>query len=228
MNVTPIRSGIAVLALLATSFTAEAADMPRSVYRPAPPPVAYYNWTGLYGGINGGYAWGKSNLFGTFDSSPSGFVIGGTLGYNYQIGSFVWGIEGDFDYANVKGDTACLGFICETRSNWLATVRGRVGYAFDRFLPYFTGGGAFSDIEVGVPLLGLNQSSNRVGWTVGGGIEYAFLSSWTAKLEYLYVDLGRFDTTFTAPFVANNVDFKANVVRVGLNYKFFGPTFTNW
>lgn len=229
MNFKLIGSGIAALALLATSFTAEAADIPRPIYKGPPRSVvAYYNWTGFYAGINGGYAWGESNFFGAFDSSPKGFVIGGTLGYNYQVGSFVWGLEGDFDYADIKGDTACLGFVCETKSKWLATARGRLGYAFDRFLPYITGGAAFSDIEVSVPLLGLSQSQTRTGWTVGGGLEYAFLGSWTAKIEYLYVDLGRAETTFTAPFVANNVDFKANVVRAGLNYKFSGPIFTNW
>ena len=95
-------------------------------------------------------------------------------------------------------------------------------------MPYITGGGAFGDVRVSVPLLGIGESATRVGWTAGAGLEYAFLGNWTAKIEYLYVDLGRFDTVLTAPFIASNVDFKANVVRAGLNYKFSGPIFTNW
>ena len=87
---------------------------------------------------------------------------------------------------------------CGTRNNWLATFRGRIGYAFDRWLPYITGGGAYGNVKatVSVPAFGLaaSSSNNQLGWTVGAGLEYAFLSNWSAKIEYLYVDLGSFDT----------------------------------
>jgi outer membrane immunogenic protein len=157
------------------------------------------------------------------------YMIGGTLGYNFQTGSFVWGLEGDIDYADVKGSATCLAILsCETKNTWLATARVRFGYAFDRFMPYVTGGAAFGEVEANVPTLSLSTSDTRTGWTIGGGLEYAFLGNWTAKIEYLYVDLGSFDTGFTAPLVTNNVDLRMNVIRAGLNYKFSGPVFSRW
>ena len=93
--------------------------------------------------------------------------------------------------------------------------------AFDRFLPYITGGAAFGNIKASLvgPATNLAASQSRTGWTFGGGIEYAFLENWSAKLEYLYVDLGSFDTGFLTPVVAN-ASFKENIIRAGLNYKF--------
>jgi outer membrane immunogenic protein len=232
MKLKLIGTGLAALALLATSFAAKAADIPPPIYKGVRSVVAYYNWTGFYAGINAGYGWGSSewDLGGIVgvEAKPDGFMIGGTLGYNWQAGSFVWGLEGDIAWSDVKGSVACLGLTCETRNNWFATTRLRLGYAFDRFMPYITGGAAFGDIEATVTPGGLNASSTRVGWTVGAGLEYAFLGNWTAKIEYLYVDLGSFDTGFTAPLVSNNVDLQMNIVRAGLNYKFSGPIFTRW
>jgi outer membrane immunogenic protein len=230
MKLRSIGAAIAALTLLATPYSADAADMPVPIYKGGVRSViAYYNWTGFYAGINAGYGWGKSDWSAlNVDTSPSGFIIGGTLGYNYQTGSFVWGLEGDIAWSNLKGSTNCgLGLTCETSNKWFATARGRVGYAFDRFMPYITGGAAFGDIEAKVNPLALTASETRVGWTAGAGLEYAFLGNWTAKIEYLYVDLGSFGTTFTAP-LPNNVSFKENVVRAGLNYKFSGPIFTRW
>ena len=116
---------------------------------------------------------------------------------------------------------------CETENRWLATFRGRVGYAFDRWLPYVTAGGAYGNVKATVSVrsgLAASSSSDQFGWTVGVGLEYAFLGNWTAKIEYLYVDLGSFDTGSRA--VVNNVSFKENIVRAGLNYKFSGPIFS--
>ena len=118
-------------------------------------------------------------------------MIGGTLGYNYQMGSFVWGLEADIDWTNIKGSSdatnvACVN--CETSNSWLGTARARIGYAFDRWLPYITAGVAFGDVQA-TSALGSN-STTQVGWTAGVGLEYAFMGNWTAKLEYLYVDLG--------------------------------------
>ena len=202
MNFKLIGSGVAALALLATSFAAEAADIPRPVYKGVRSVIAYYNWTGFYAGINAGYGWGTSNWdIPAVSNSPKGFLVGGTLGYNYQTGSFVWGLEGDIGWADVKGSVDCgLGLTCETANRWLGTVRGRVGYAFDRFLPYLTGGGAFGSVRASInPGPVVSATDTRMGWTFGGGLEYAFLGNWTAKIEYLYVDLGSFDTGFTAP-----------------------------
>ena len=230
MNFKIIGSGVAALALLATSFSAEAADMPRSVYKGTRSVVAYYNWTGIYAGLYAGYGWGESNWdIPAVQVKPKGFLVGGTLGYNYQTGSFVWGLEGDIGWSDVKGSVACLGLLsCETENRWLGTARGRLGYAFDRFLPYITGGAAFGSVRATLnpgPLATATQT--RTGWTAGGGLEYAFLGNWTAKIEYLYVDLGSFDPGFVIP-PTNSVSFKESIVRGGLNYKFSGPIFTRW
>ena len=184
-------------------------------------------------GLYGGYGWGTStwSLVPTANNKPKGWLAGGTVGYNYQTGSIVWGIEGDFDWSNVKGSATCApGVTCSTEDRWLATVRGRLGYAFDRWLPYITGGGAMGNVRasINVPAFGFmdSASKNLWGWTIGAGLEYAFMSNWSAKLEYLYVDLGSFNTG-PLPLV-NNVSFKESIVRAGLNYKFSGPIFSRF
>ncbi|HYI05611.1 MAG TPA: outer membrane protein [Reyranella sp.] len=222
--------GSAIAALLATSFAADAADMPRPVYKGVRSVISYYNWTGFYAGINAGYGFGTSDWeIPAVSTEPKGFIVGGTLGYNYQTGSFVWGLEGDLAWSDVKATVDCgLGFTCETANRWLGTARGRLGYAFDRWLPYITGGAAFGSVRATLnPAAVAATTETRVGWTAGGGLEYAFMGNWTAKIEYLYVDLGSFDPGFTAP-VTNSVSFKEHVVRGGLNYKFSGPVFTRW
>jgi outer membrane immunogenic protein len=227
-----IGAGVAALSLLATSFSAQAADIPRPIYKAGPRPVvAYYNWTGFYAGINVGYGFGSSDWSAvpTASNKPKGVLAGGTVGYNWQSGAVVYGLEGDFDWSNVKGSATCGGvFTCETANTWLATFRGRVGYAFDRWLPYITAGGAYGNVKATTSLAGLSASASKdkFGWTAGAGLEYAFLGNWSAKLEYLDVDLGSFDTG-PAPIV-NNVSFKENIVRAGLNYKFSGPVFSRF
>ena len=119
----------------------------------APVYEAPYSWTGFYIGINGGGEFGHSNwsnALGSNGFSPDGAVVGGTVGYNYQMGQSVFGLEGDVDWSDIRGTTTggvCTGTSCETRNQWLATTRGRLGYAFGRFMPYVTGGAAFGDIE---------------------------------------------------------------------------------
>ncbi len=227
-----IKAGAAAAAVLFAPVAAQAADMPikgpRSYYKAQPSAIAYYNWTGFYAGAVAGYGWGTSNWDGTgINTSPKGWNLGGTLGYNLQTGSIVWGLETDLAWSNVKGSSSAGGLTFTTENGWLGTARGRVGYAFDRFLPYFTGGLAYGNVKAKVDPVGLSASKTKLGWTVGGGLEYAFMGNWTAKAEYLYVDLGRFDTGFAAPAVAN-VNFHEHQVRVGLNYKFSGPVFSRF
>jgi outer membrane immunogenic protein len=213
----------AAFGLLAlAAMPASAADLPRAVPYRAPAYVNAYNWTGFYLGINGGGAWGSSDWNGlAVSNSPSGGMIGGTAGYNWQgIGSpWVLGIEGDIDWTNISGSTNCFGFTCQTKNGWLGTVRGRVGYAWDRFMPYFTGGAAFGDVKATVPPF-ISSSSTNVGWTIGGGVEGVIAGNWTAKLEYLYVDLGDTSCGVTACGTATSVDLRTNVFRAGLNYRF--------
>jgi outer membrane immunogenic protein len=200
--------------------TASAADISRREVMPAKAPVyvsQLYNWTGAYVGINGGYGWGTSSFSGPLvgSSSPSGGLIGGTLGYNYQVGQAVLGLEGDLDWSNINGSATCaVGISCSTRNNWLGTTRVRLGYAADRFMPYVTGGAAFGDISTSATGFA-DAHSNKVGWTLGGGVEAAIAGPWTAKLEYLYVDLGHGGT-----IAASNASFHTNIVRAGLNYRF--------
>jgi outer membrane immunogenic protein len=227
--------GIAACALLVTSFAAQAADMPvKGPYYKGPPRsvVSYYNWTGFYAGVNGGYGWGTSDWGSPAVSlKPKGWLAGGTVGYNWQSGAIVYGLEGDFDWADVSDSTACGAFACQTKNTWLATARGRLGYAFDRWLPYLTGGAAFGNVKASsTNPAAIGASDTLTGWTVGGGLEYAFLGNWTAKIEYLYVDLGSFNcgTGCSPGLVTDNVSFKENVIRAGLNYRFSGPIFSRF
>jgi outer membrane immunogenic protein len=220
---------LSIVALAAAAQSASAADLPRRgempVKAPIAAPVPYYNWTGFYVGINGGGAWGRSSF--DFPGSSTNFntnggLIGGTAGYNYQIGQFVLGVEGDIDWANVKGSTTCMAgvFSCQTQNDWLGTARGRVGYAFDRVLPYLTGGLALGDIKASVPGIG-TQTDTKAGWTVGGGVEVAVVGNLSAKVEYLHVDLGNLNCGVACGFGTNtNVKFNEEVVRGGFNFRF--------
>jgi outer membrane immunogenic protein len=222
-------TGAAALGFLAGSIAAQAADFPRPIYKSAPP-VSYFNWSGAYIGINGGYGFDGTSDWAILPGlgiKPKGGMIGGTLGYNMQVGGVVLGLEGDADWSDVSGRVDCVpGFVtCGTKSDWLATFRARIGYAFDRWMPYITGGGAVGNVKAtaSAPILGatFSASNSQVGWTAGGGFEYAFLGNWSAKVEYLFVDLGSFDSGI-AP-IANNVSFKENIIRAGINYRFTGP-----
>jgi outer membrane immunogenic protein len=211
-------AGIGILALGVAS--ASAADIQRR-QMPAKAPAYVtppFSWTGPYIGIYGGGGWGHSEFsspFATGSFNVDGWLAGGTLGYNYQIGQVVLGIEGDGGWSNIRGSATCaITLSCETRNNWLATVRGRVGYAFDRFLPYVTGGVAFGDVKTSITGFG-DTHDTRTGWTVGGGIEASIAGPWSAKIEYLYVDLGN-----TNSFLGSNADFTTNIVRAGINYRF--------
>lgn len=216
-----IRTGFAAAALLMAPLAAQAADLP-SYKAPARLAPSYSNWTGFYVGINGGYGFGDS----TWDvpavsNSPKGAVAGGTLGYNFQTGSWLWGVEGDFDYSGMKDDVVCGAGTCETKNSWLATARARLGYAgWNNWLPFITGGAAMGDIKA-TNSLRSSASKSKLGYTIGGGVEYAMKANWSVKLEYLYVDLGSFDCGVACGGVTpDNVSFNANVVRAGLNYRF--------
>ncbi len=207
---------------LVLAMPASAADLPRGAPYRGPAYVAQYNWTGFYLGINGGGGFGDSDWNGfAVSNNPSGGMIGGTAGYNWQgAGSpWVFGLEGDIDWTNIKDSTACGGLNCQTKNNWFGTVRGRVGYAFDRFLPYFTGGLAIGDIEANRTGF-IGSKDTNAGWTIGAGIEGVIAGNWTAKVEYLYADLGDTTCSAVACGVPTNVDLTVNVVRAGLNYRF--------
>jgi len=216
---------LALVGLAALTGTAAAADLPPRMapapYYKAPAEVQVYNWTGFYIGINGGGGFGRSQWDSTGSFDVSGGLVGGTVGYNYQFGQAVVGVEGDIDWADINGTTnsACP-FGCKTTDNWLSTVRGRLGYAADRFMPFITGGAAFGDIRASTP--GFAGASNtNAGWTAGAGLEFAIAGNWTAKAEYLYVNLGKFNCGISCGALAtDNVSFTTNIVRAGVNYRF--------
>jgi outer membrane immunogenic protein len=213
---------VAISALLAAG-NAGAADLSLApLYKAPPAPAPAYDWSGFYLGINGGGGWGHSYWSGQGSGfGLSGGQAGGTLGYNWQVGKVVLGAEGDVDWMRLTGtdgSTLCPG--CNTTGTWLSTVRGRLGYSFDRVMPYVTGGLAVGDINAAAP--GLTGASNtNAGWTVGGGVEVALPGNWSAKAEYLHVDLGAFNcgaNCGVAP--TDNVSMRDNIFRAGVNYKF--------
>ena len=220
---------LAIAGLLAAAWASPslAADLPRPAYKaPVYVAPAGFRRTGFRVGISGGYGgarsdWSSGVTSGSVDAK--GWLVGGTLGYNMQTGAFVWGLEGDIDLSTMKGSTigtgACAGTGCETRNRWFGTARGRIGYSFDRWLPYITGGAAFGDLKL-TPNTGVAETKTRVGWTAGAGVEWAFLANWSAKLEYLYADLGKTTCSASACGVDTDATFKANIVRLGVNYRF--------
>ena len=203
-----------------------AADMPGRYGEPAYVSPAI-GWSGVYVGVYGGYGWGSSDWSGAGiagSTSPSGPLFGGTLGFNLQSGAWVFGAEGDLAGSWIKSTTSTgLGICsipgCSVDTSWFATARARVGYAFGPALLYITGGGAFGDVQMLTN--GLNVSESRAGWTVGAGLEYAILGPWSAKLEYLYADLGSSNCGAATCGVATTVSFKPNIIRLGVNYRFW-------
>jgi outer membrane immunogenic protein len=218
-----------LLGLAGNGFAADAV----TTTEPAPLPVAStYNWTGAYVGGQVGGAWDDSRWSKPFPFPPafningSGAVYGGQIGYNYQFDKYVIGIEGDFAGSSVKGSKQCfiaIGSVCETKQDYLASIRGRVGYALDRLLIYGDGGIAFTKYKFAETQLILQSfdGGSRVGWTAGLGVEYAFTDHWIAGVEWNYYDFGSKDgqSSRAAAFVVNNRE-RENVVAARLSYKF--------
>jgi outer membrane immunogenic protein len=214
---------VAGVALVGLTGAAVAADLPPggAPYYTAPYALPVFTWTGFYVGVNGGGGFGNSAWDTTSSFSTTGALVGGTIGYNYQMGPAVLGAEGDIDWSNIKGTTttgACPAG-CTTSDSWLSTLRARLGYAAGRFMPYVTGGGAFGNINAATPGL-VGGGATNVGWTVGAGLEFAIAGHWSAKAEYLYVDLGKFNCGAGCGAPSDNVSFTTSLVRGGINYRF--------
>jgi outer membrane immunogenic protein len=234
-------SSVALLGLSAAAF---AADLPSRRAAPAPyVAVPVFTWTGFYVGVNAGYGftndnhdnyYGATTYYGD-NSSRDGFVGGGQIGYNYQIGQFVIGIEADAQFADlgrkndyVYGATPTTYGYGNQGIDWFGTVRGRLGYAIDRMMIYGTGGFAYGGGDDNNSYYGAttyygNRDKTRTGWAAGGGVEYAFTPNLTGKIEGLFVSLDRNNSYYAATPVVygttnNNDEFP--VVRAGLNYKF--------
>jgi outer membrane immunogenic protein len=220
-------AGCVAFLLMAAAQSASAADLSVAPLYKAPPPKPVspaYNWSGFYLGLNGGGGWGRSNWNTSTDHiGVSGGLVGGTAGYNYQFQSnVVLGLEADMDWAHLTGTNSSVNCLagCSTSDSWLSTVRGRAGYAFGSVMPYVTGGLAVGDIQASTPGFP-GATSTNAGWTVGGGIEVALPGNWTAKAEYLHVDLGNFNCGVNCNGTpTDNVSMHDNLVRAGVNYRF--------
>jgi outer membrane immunogenic protein len=201
--------GTAALIAAGCTVSAQAADM--SYGRPPSytvnQPLNAYSWAGPYLGGNLGYAWGSVD---NAIPKPSGVQGGVQAGYNWQSGPLVFGIEGDLQATGADDTFAPWKF----SNPWFGTVRGRVGYAFNNVLFYGTGGLAFGELRG--ETFGLSESHTNAGWTAGVGAEFGFAPNWSAKVEYLFVDLS--DSRFTITGVSNGYQF--GVLRAGVNYHF--------
>src|SRR5689334_13867178 len=186
---------------------AAAADLYRKA--PAYAPLSYYNWNGFYVGANLGYQWGSVTNWPSV--APSGVTGGGQVGYNWQVHpNWVLGLEAD-----IQGSGANDTFAAYKFSNpWFGTVRGRAGYAMNNVLIYGTGGFAYGGGSV--TFGGATESQLHTGWTAGAGVEVGLTPNWSAKAEYLYVQLNNQGYVLTG---VNN-GFQSNVFRLGVNYRF--------
>lgn len=250
-----ILASIGLLAIGALPATAAdlgvPAPAPVPVYK-APPAPAYFDWNGFYVGVNGGYSFGSASTsvaglapggFGVpvnFGVNPSGWLGGGQIGYNWQAAGSPWvfGLEADFQASSETNDPSCGAPVCVPVADvsvaypYFGTVRGRIGWDPSQWLFYVTGGLAYAEINRGVHQLGVvsyQDSQWRVGWTVGGGVEYALTRNWSIKAEYLYINYGSDSVAIaaTGPLgiaplgpISIASTFMDNIVRAGINYRF--------
>jgi outer membrane immunogenic protein len=238
----PVTSLIFAFTIMIATCAAHAADFPpwQTYQRPIPTEP----WSGFYFGVNGGVAFAHakaSGSYGGFSASGSqdipGGILGAQLGYNWQVGNFVYGIEGDIQYSSQERDVECTAIVCAgfdvkltNKLPWFATARGRVGYGIERYLVYATGGLAYTQLSStlsasagGAPIGSISWSEARAAWTVGGGVEFAVSPGWSAKLEYLYVDTGSFDASVNVPLMGTltpTIHVTDQIVRAGINYHF--------
>lgn len=207
-----VTTALSSVMLASAATISSAADVPRRayVYREPPPPLPYYLWTGFYVGAHVGGGWfDASDGFG--DSiSASGFVGGGQVGYNYQIGNWVWGAE--FDASGSAVSTNLYGASFNVDSVETLTAKG--GYAFDRWLVYGKFGGGWANVSVSVPYYSVGGTGTAA--VFGVGTEYALTPNWSAKVEYNVLDFGSSDFGGTTTF---------QTIKAGVNYKFNGWPF---
>jgi len=249
-------AGLGVMVL----SSASAADLAVKARSAAPSPV--WDWTGFYAGVHAGAGWGTTESTLTSISAPgipavifnlpiaqnsrTGFLGGGQVGYNFQSGWAVFGVQADVAGLDVKGTTPCLTVLsCTAKSDWLGTATGRIGgVVADKMQVYVKGGAAWLHTThtvtipaAGIGGIGTGTSSSvemtSFGWLLGLGAEYAFSPNWSAFLEYDYIEFDKKSTVLDlstlgglgAGAVTGNVDFKnkLSIAKVGLNYKFGGP-----
>jgi outer membrane immunogenic protein len=216
-------ASIAVLSLAAVQ--AHAADLPSytpaEAYAPAEQASPVYDWSGFYVGAHAGYAFGKLDTFTPATAARSrpdgnGMFGGIQAGYNHQINQFVVGVEADGSMGGIDGNGAPGGVPVSSDVNWQSSIRGRAGYAFDRFLAYGTAGVAMGGIEASEG--GVKDKKTHVGYTVGAGLETAITQNVTLKTEYRWTDLNK--KSYDLGTTRQNIDWDGHSVTIGANYKF--------
>jgi len=237
---------VAALGLtIASTSVGAAADLPERIYTKTPA-AQVYNWTGFYIGANAGVGLSRDPASVVIASTPAGgssSVVGavgafggGQIGYNWQTGNILFGVETDFQGAALQDDRTCTLTCMDFEANrydqhldWFGTARGRIGLTTGSVLGYVTGGLAYGGVttanlvSVGASTTPFYWHQTRTGWTVGSGIEAALPGNWTGKVEYLYLDLG--SDRGILPLagtggVTSSIDYRQHIVRVGVNYRF--------
>lgn len=232
---TLLRAGFVSLVVLGAT-SAGAADMLSSKLPPAPPLPALFSWTGFHAGGQIGYAWGSGKTrFGlapgplagsAFSYAPESAFGGGHLGYSYQFGGIVIGAEADLEAANVHGGFSHPAGRGRIGNDWQGSVRARLGFAFDRFMIYGTGGAAFTEFERNFVDFGTGlaerATNSRTGWTAGGGVAVAVSDNLIAGLEYRYTDYGRFGSfgRYSLAGLGAEQETTFHSIRTSLSYKF--------
>ncbi|OYW31626.1 MAG: porin, partial [Azorhizobium sp. 12-66-6] len=191
---------------LAADLSAAPASYPVKAAAAAPP---VFSWTGFYIGGNAGYAWGNGKEAANLDGlEPDGWFAGGQVGYNFQlVNNVLIGLEADFQGGDISGGANGL----DSKLDYFGTVRARLGYAFDRVLPYVTGGLAYGKNTISD--YAWSESNTHVGWVAGAGVEYAITNNWTARAEYMYVDLG----SKTYDTIGSDAGVAGSTARLGVN-----------
>jgi len=240
--------GAVSLMVLGAVAPAGAADLAARPYTKAPmaAPAPLPTWTGFYLGIQGGGGWGRSNetffgapntaiFAGTQNYDITGGFIGGVAGYNWQVNNVVFGIEGDYHWADINGRSgvvnAGLADTYFTQVRGFGDIKGRLGWAAGPALFFVSGGAAVGDLQhrYDAALNGgaantFVQNNWRWGWTIGAGAEYMFAPNWSAKVEYNYIDFGKSTIQYSA-IPANRSEWSDTVhtVKAGISYHFGGP-----
>lgn len=234
--------GTAALVALAVATPAAAADLGARMPMKAPPPVAaVWNWTGFYVGANAGYGWGRARWDllptgvseGTHD--PDGATVGGQIGYNWQFGGWVVGVEAQGNWADFNGSNVSLVAPLATNRTQIdafGLFTGKVGYAFNNVLVYATGGAAVQSVDYRWSSLGVVRGTadeTRWGATVGAGLEYAFTPNISAGVQYNHMFMGRENITFApAPNATDRIRLDSDVVTGRINYRFGGPAISRY
>jgi len=225
--VQPLRVALAATAVVALALPAHAADLATKAY----------NWTGLYGGANFGFAFNTERAtapLGTASTDPSGVLGGGQLGYDFQFApSWLAGTEAEFDGTTARSTTSVVGVGVQMETalsiasdhNWYGTLNGRFGYVAGPWLTFAKGGAAWMNanyqVEVNSGIAGVSSlNTTRTGWTAGGGAEYQPIPKWTVKVEYDCLDFGASTSNFAAPAGATTFKTQVNEVKAGINDHF--------